>query len=119
MSSRIAVFNEGVVQQYASPDDLYERPANAFVASFIGENNLIPATLSGGGGTDTVSAALQCGTPLQARNGDCGANDTHCIISVRPEKLSIKTDDSAYENQTSAKFITRHYVGDFIRYYFQ
>ena len=42
MSSRIAVFNDGVVQQCASPDDLYERPSNAFVADFIGENNLIP-----------------------------------------------------------------------------
>src|SRR3546814_2594460 len=75
MSSRIAVFNEGVVQQYASPDDLYERPADAFVANFIGENNLISATLSKGAGTDTVGAALQCGTPLQARNGNCGASD--------------------------------------------
>ncbi len=44
MSSRIAVFNQGVVQQFAAPSALYETPANAFVASFIGENNLIPAT---------------------------------------------------------------------------
>src|SRR3546814_17985713 len=82
MSSRIAVFNEGVVQQYASPDDLYERPANAFVANFIGENNLISATLSKGAGTDTVGAALQCGTPLQARNGNCGASDVQDRTSV-------------------------------------
>ena len=46
MSSRIAVFNDGVVQQCASPDDLYERPSNAFVADFIGENNLIPGQVS-------------------------------------------------------------------------
>jgi putative spermidine/putrescine transport system ATP-binding protein len=39
LSDRIAVFNEGVVQQLASPSDLYERPENAFVAQFIGENN--------------------------------------------------------------------------------
>ena len=46
MSSRIAVFNDGVVQQCASPDDLYERPSNAFVADFIGENNLIPGQVT-------------------------------------------------------------------------
>ncbi len=39
MSDRIAVFRDGVVQQLATPDDIYERPANSFVAQFIGENN--------------------------------------------------------------------------------
>ena len=39
MSNRIAVFNDGVIQQLATPADLYERPQNAFVAQFIGENN--------------------------------------------------------------------------------
>ena len=39
MSDRIAVFNDGVVQQLASPETLYEAPENAFVAYFIGENN--------------------------------------------------------------------------------
>ncbi len=41
MSNRIAVFNDGIIQQLAPPDDLYERPDNAFVAQFIGENNMI------------------------------------------------------------------------------
>src|SRR5690606_231248 len=97
MSSRIAVFNEGVVQQYASPDDLYERPANAFVANFIGENNLIPATLSGGTDTGVVGARMQCGTAIQAHNGDCRAGDTKTIISIRPEKLTIKTNGQAFD----------------------
>ena len=39
MSNRIAVFNDGVIQQLAAPTDLYEKPENAFVAQFIGENN--------------------------------------------------------------------------------
>ena len=39
MSDRIAVFNDGAIQQLATPDDLYERPQNSFVAQFIGENN--------------------------------------------------------------------------------
>jgi putative spermidine/putrescine transport system ATP-binding protein len=39
MSNRIAVFEDGIIQQLASPDELYERPQNAFVAGFIGENN--------------------------------------------------------------------------------
>ena len=39
MSNRIAVFNDGKVQQLSSPDQLYEQPVNSFVAEFIGENN--------------------------------------------------------------------------------
>jgi putative spermidine/putrescine transport system ATP-binding protein len=45
MSDRIAVFEDGVVQQLASPADLYEKPENAFVAGFIGENNQLDGTV--------------------------------------------------------------------------
>src|SRR5690625_1575091 len=44
LSDKIAVFNEGVVQQYDEPSVLYNSPLNAFVASFIGENNILPIT---------------------------------------------------------------------------
>ena len=39
MSDRVAVFNDGIIQQLASPNELYEKPTNSFVAQFIGENN--------------------------------------------------------------------------------
>ena len=45
MSDRIAVFNDGRIQQLAPPEDLYERPENRFVASFIGENNTLEGTV--------------------------------------------------------------------------
>ena len=45
MSSRIAVFNDGVIQQLATPSVLYEKPENAFVAQFIGENNRLRGTV--------------------------------------------------------------------------
>jgi putative spermidine/putrescine transport system ATP-binding protein len=46
MSNRIAVFNDGVVQQLSTPDELYERPENSFVAQFIGENNKLKGTVT-------------------------------------------------------------------------
>ena len=49
MSDRIAVMNDGVLQQVGSAEDVYERPVNAFVAQFIGISNLIPATAESGG----------------------------------------------------------------------
>ena len=45
MSNRIAVFNDGVVQQLSTPDVLYEKPENSFVAQFIGENNRFDGTV--------------------------------------------------------------------------
>ena len=46
MSNRIAVFNDGKVQQLSSPDKLYEEPVNSFVAEFIGENNTFGGEVS-------------------------------------------------------------------------
>src|SRR5215213_2014806 len=46
MSDMIVVMRDGLIQQQGQPDDLYERPANAFVANFIGVSNFIPATLA-------------------------------------------------------------------------
>jgi putative spermidine/putrescine transport system ATP-binding protein len=120
MSDRIAVFNHGVVQQYATPDQLYERPTNAFVASFIGENNLIPGVIRHSQNNHT-SIELSDGTTVEAQHGDCAAAPAggSCIVSIRPEKLSIATDVSTSPNQLAARFVARHYVGDFIRYYFE
>ena len=118
MSSRIAVFNDGVVQQCASPDDLYERPSNAFVADFIGENNLIPGQVSEISDS-AASVELAGGGKVVAQAAKNIKANEKCIISVRPEKMFIKPTDHAYDNEITAKFIVRHYVGDFIRYYFE
>lgn len=121
MSDRIAVFNRGVVQQYAPPDELYEQPANAFVASFIGENNLMHGTGSANG-DGTVSVKLNDGTVLSAGHGDFRNTNGPCVLSVRPEKLGIGLQDTPtapHINVVRARFVAQHYVGDFIRYYFE
>lgn len=120
MSDRIAVFDRGVVQQYAAPDELYEQPANAFVAGFIGENNLVPGQGSANGGD--VAVTLGDGTVLHARHGDFRLPAGPCVLSVRPEKLSIATAGTIIppgSNRLPARFVAQHYVGDFIRYYFE
>jgi spermidine/putrescine ABC transporter ATP-binding subunit len=121
MSDRIAVFNHGVVQQFATPDALYERPANAFVAGFIGENNLIRGT-GIANDSDVVTVSLDNATTLRATPGDFRSGQGPCLVSVRPEKLAIATPlarPSPTDNVLSARFVTQHYVGDFIRYYFE
>ena len=118
MSDRIAVFNDGIVQQCAGPDELYERPRNAFVANFIGENNMMPGEVVETAG-DRVRVSVANGTEITARLADVRTAGAACRISVRPEKMFIKTDRTGYDNEIPARFIVRHYVGDFIRYYFE
>ena len=117
MSDRIAVFNDGVVQQCATPDELYERPGNAFVADFIGENNMVPGTVAAAeDGVLRVSIAGEQHIVTQvADTRDIGSD---CIVSVRPEKIFLDAGDP-HDNEIWARFIVRHYVGDFIRYYFE
>src|SRR5690606_25780638 len=121
MSDRIAVFSHGVVQQYAAPDGLYENPANAFVAGFIGENNLLRG--QGQARPDgTVAVSLSDGTLLAASHGNFGDSSGPCLLSIRPEKLnisSVSTPPPPGSNVLSVRFVTQHYVGDFIRYYFE
>ena len=50
MSNRIAVFDDGIIQQLASPEELYEKPDSAFVAAFIGENNRLVGDVTGENG---------------------------------------------------------------------
>ena len=117
MSDRIAVFDDGVVQQCAAPDALYERPANAFVADFIGENNFLPGVVTGGDAA-RVKVKLSTGEEVVARRADCGPEGGDCVVSVRPEKLFIPPGEHVFDNRVTVRLTTRLYVGDFIRYFF-
>jgi multiple sugar transport system ATP-binding protein len=83
LGDRIAVMAEGRIQQLGGPQDVYDRPANLFVAGFIGSPpmNLIPATARGG----VVTAG---GVSMQR----LGAPDGEVVLGVRPERLSPAAD---------------------------
>jgi len=117
MSDRIAVFNAGVVQQCDSPAQLYESPANAFVADFIGENNFIPGKVLSVE-SQTALVEVHSGEQVKAKAADGVAAGQTTRLSVRPEKLFVLPNEHPFDNHIQATFVTRHYVGDFIRYYF-
>ncbi|MEJ6403037.1 ABC transporter ATP-binding protein [Yoonia sp. 2307UL14-13] len=118
MSDRIAVFNDGIVQQCAPPAELYERPANAFVAEFIGENNFIKGQINRIENGRAVVNVPGGGTVV-ATAGDGLEQGGRCMVSVRPEKLFIHPTTHDHDNDITATFVARIYVGDFIRYYFR
>jgi len=121
MSDRIAVFSNGEVQQCDAPHVLYERPANLFVADFIGESNKLVGTVQSVA-QDSVRVRLTSGEEIAARRVNRSTVGEPTTVSVRPEKLTFTDqlgDDVRIVNRIPARFLTRHYVGEYIRYHFR
>ena len=87
MSDRIAVMNEGVVEQIADPEEVYDRPATTFVAGFIGVSNLMPGRVRKAG--DRGEVELDAGVTVHASVNEFRAGE-RCHAVVRPEKLQIR-----------------------------
>ncbi|MCA9994922.1 MAG: ABC transporter ATP-binding protein [Anaerolineales bacterium] len=87
MSDRIAVMSNGLVQQVGAPRDIYEHPANRFVADFIGETNFINGTVAGLNGLATlmVGGVKLLGTA----DGRSLREGQKATLAIRPEKVSL------------------------------
>ena len=113
MSNRIAVFDDGVIQQLAAPDDLYEQPENAFVAAFIGENNkLIGKVTEVNGRTCTVEVQGKRITAISINHNGVGSETT---LSLRPERVFVKPDEGECPNVLDARVEELIYLGDHVR----
>lgn len=112
MSDRVAVFEDGRIQQLAPPEDLYERPENSFVAQFIGENNKLSGTVESLKG-DLAKIKLDNGGTCSALAVNCGEVGAKTLISIRPERVNISTKKGP--NSTSAQVLELIYLGDHIR----
>ena len=93
VSDRIAVMDGGVIQQIGRPRDLYQRPENLFVATFIGRTNVLDAKLECAGGKGTLTFAD--GHAVQLDNIDPEAVSQAVKVSVRPEEFVIQRDATA------------------------
>jgi spermidine/putrescine transport system ATP-binding protein len=104
MSDRIAVMNGGVVEQLAGPRELYERPATAFVAGFIGTSNLITMRIDGRG--DGL-AHMDLGEAGRIVAADPGGTAASLQITVRPEKIKLEPvgDDGCRVDGTVAEVV--------------
>jgi putative spermidine/putrescine transport system ATP-binding protein len=109
MSDRIAVFHQGRIQQLAEPSELYERPANAFVASFIGESNRFDGTLVTRDGS-ACRVRLADGTEVDASVSADLAPGAAVVLSLRPEHVMIGAHDAA--NVLPAQMLEVIYLGD-------
>ncbi len=113
MSNRIAVFNDGVVQQLSTPDILYEKPENSFVAEFIGENNTMSGIVKEING-DYCNVDLDSGGTVKALKINVNSVGDKTKLSVRPERVNIETNNSS-SNSFQGEVKELIYLGDHIR----
>jgi putative spermidine/putrescine transport system ATP-binding protein len=114
MSNRIAVFNDGKVQQLSTPDELYERPQNSFVAQFIGENNKLKGTVASIDRDGTSQVKLDSGDLVRALAVNVKAGE-RTLLSVRPERVEINPARSAVDGLLKGKIAELIYLGDHLR----
>ena len=116
LSDRIAVFDCGTVQQLASPETLYEDPANAFVARFIGDNNRLPGHIIAIA-DDLARVKLRAGPEVEARIADATRIGDPCIVSIRPERVALAAVSAREmgENALSVVVVEIVYLGDHLR----
>jgi len=113
MSNRVAVFNDGMIQQMDSPGQLYEQPANAFVAQFIGENNSLLATQVAAQG-DYYRVKLDDGYELDALKVRPSSPGKKIQLSIRPERINVNAPEQG-DQQVSARIQQFIYLGDHVR----
>ena len=114
MSTRVAVLDDGLIQQLATPSDLYERPANAFVAQFIGENNRLMGEVTAID-EDQCRVELADGTTILALKVNVHKVGARTTLSLRPERVEIGPDKGSMPNMLEARIEELIYHGDHIR----
>ena len=113
MSDRVAVFNAGRIEQIASPEVLYEEPRRPFVASFIGDNNLLHGRVTAVNG-DTCD--VQVGDfSVNAFMVTLHAVGDDVVLAVRPERTGIVAETGMYTNEFEVRVEDMAFLGDHLR----
>jgi putative spermidine/putrescine transport system ATP-binding protein len=115
MSDRVAVFDDGRIQQLAPPDKLYEEPENSFVAQFIGENNTLHGVIDSING-ELCTVKLNSGEIIDAKAVNVSKPGDKTLVSIRPERVEFnKTRLMEGAHTLKAEVLEFIYMGDIFR----
>ncbi|MGW0640971.1 ABC transporter ATP-binding protein [Streptomyces badius] len=101
MADRVAVLNAGRLEQCAPPAELYERPATAFVAEFVGTMNRLPGRLTGTGSVEVAGRTL----PVLPADGEVPGGSGPVEVLIRPEGVRVEADPEGTATVVSASFL--------------
>jgi putative spermidine/putrescine transport system ATP-binding protein len=111
MSDRVAIFESGAIDQIGTPDELYNKPATAFVAGFIGENNALDGVVERVDG-DQCLVALPTGLTTTAMNVGDIRPGAPVHLTIRPERIGLSGTSAPSDNRFQATVDGRIYQGD-------
>jgi putative spermidine/putrescine transport system ATP-binding protein len=114
MSDRIAVINHGRIEQVGTPAELYEAPANAFIAGFIGESNVLEGTVTSLNGQEAIVQSTG-GLRLSVVSPHVGTGSRLRIV-IRPEAVHLLADSARRANALPAEIEEVIYLGDVIKF---
>lgn len=115
MSDRVAVFDDGRIQQLAPPDELYESPQNSFVAQFIGENNTLEGVVKNISG-DIAQVELDDGELIACKPVNVSEVGERTKVSIRPERVEFNKERLSPDAHTlKAEVLEFIYMGDIFR----
>jgi putative spermidine/putrescine transport system ATP-binding protein len=115
MSDRVAVFNDGAIQQIDAVERLYETPANRFVAGFVGDSTLLQGVV-GAAGADSCELVLPGGERLAGINVNGALPGDTVMASVRPERIEALFTPPVNESNTLKAAVNDViYFGDHLR----
>ena len=115
MSDRVAVFNDGRIQQLAPPDQLYEAPQNSFVAQFIGENNTLEGVVREIK-NDIALVQLDSGDLIDCKPVNVSKPGERTRVSIRPERVEMNKDRLREgSHMIQAEVLEFIYMGDIFR----
>ena len=123
-ADRMAVLDGGVLQQVGTPQALYDEPANAFVAHFVGTMNLLPAQVSALAGSSVRLDVQGLGPVILPTSSAPGAvapgAGTRALLSARPHSLRLQGADEPREAPLAwfdARIESAEFLGEFTRYH--
>ena len=116
MSDRICVMNNSRIEQVGAPDELYFRPRTVFVASFLGESNLVHAEVTGSEGERLVLRTAN-GSEVRALARDDVDVHGSVLFMVRPESLSLLSPTDQADNELQGSLREVIMVGGVTKYY--
>jgi spermidine/putrescine ABC transporter ATP-binding subunit len=119
ISDRLLVLNDGVIQQIGSPMEIYQKPANEFIAGFVGYVNFLEGSVEAvDGAADTLTVSTEYGMLIIKRDQEkkIGEGD-QVLVVIRPEAVALLTPESREQQNTFHGMVSNYmYAGNLVKY---
>jgi iron(III) transport system ATP-binding protein len=106
LGDKVCVMNHGEILQIAAPNEIYAKPANLFVAQFVGEMNFVKGAVAGPGKIESALGVIAVVVPTGVTTGAA------VTLAIRPEHVEVTSCENGAGTAVTGRVATRSYLGD-------